>query len=48
MLVNGEDTFGALKRELAAAKTYIDMEYFIIHDDVIGREVRDLLAAEGL
>ena len=45
VLVNGEATFGALKRELAAAKTYIDMEYFIIHDDVIGREVRDLLAA---
>ena len=45
VLVNGEAAFGALKRELAAAKNYIDMEYFIIHDDQIGREVRDVMAA---
>lgn len=43
MLINGDATFDSIKKELRAAKHYIHMEYFIINDDEIGREIRDLL-----
>ena len=44
MLIDGDATFNSLKNELRSAKHYIHMQYFIIKDDEIGREIRDLLA----
>mgnify|MGYP003587590594 CR=1 FL=1 len=43
ILVDGDETFGALKEELRLAEHYIHIQYFIIKDDEIGREIRDLL-----
>lgn len=44
ILNDGEETFGAIKEALRAAKTYIHMEYYIIRDDELGHEIRDILA----
>ena len=44
MLIDGDATFNSLKNELRSAKHYVHMQYFIIKDDEIGREIRDLLA----
>ena len=43
ILVNGEATFGSIKSELRKAKRFIHMQYYIIKDDGIGREIRDIL-----
>ncbi|MDR1732365.1 MAG: cardiolipin synthase [Synergistaceae bacterium] len=44
ILLNGIETFSAIKKALAGAQKYIHMEYFSIASDELGREVRDLLA----
>jgi cardiolipin synthase len=43
ILINGEETFSRIKKELASAEHYIHMQYFIINDDEIGCEIRDIL-----
>lgn len=43
ILINGEETFDAIKRELRSAQRYIHMQYYIIKDDGIGNEIRDIL-----
>jgi len=43
MLINGEAFFEALLEAIAAAKTYIHFQYFIIRDDESGRTFRDAL-----
>lgn len=43
ILVNGEATFGSVKSELRKAKRFIHMQYYIIKDDGIGGEIRDIL-----
>ena len=43
ILIDGEETFSAIKRELSAARRYIHIEYFIFKDDKIGREIADIL-----
>ncbi|MDO5562660.1 MAG: cardiolipin synthase [Synergistaceae bacterium] len=43
VLINGDATFGAIKEELRGAEHFIHMQYFIINDDEIGREIRDIL-----
>ncbi|MFA9397846.1 MAG: cardiolipin synthase [Clostridiaceae bacterium] len=48
---NGEDKFKALKRELLKAKHHIHMEYYIVNNDRIGNEIKDILiqkASEGV
>ncbi len=45
ILINGDDTFDSIKRELCSAQHYIHMQYFIINEDKIGCEVRDILVA---
>lgn len=42
-LIDGDVTFESIKRELKAAKRFIHMQYYIIKDDGIGREIRDIL-----
>lgn len=43
ILINGEETFGSIKSELRKAKKFIHMQYYIIKDDGIGSEIRDIL-----
>ena len=40
---DGEEKFKALKRELEKAKHHIHLEYYIVNDDNIGREIKDIL-----
>lgn len=42
-LINGEETFSAIKAALAGAKRYINIEYFIYQDDELGREIAAIL-----
>ncbi len=43
IFTDGASKFAALKRDLAAAKSYILLQYYIISDDTTGREVRQIL-----
>lgn len=43
ILVNGNATFDSIKSELRKAKKFIHMQYYIIKDDQIGGEIRDIL-----
>ncbi len=43
VFTNGADKFAALKRDLAQAKRYINLEYYIFENDTIGNEVADIL-----
>ncbi len=44
VLINGEETFGSIKSELKKAKRFIHIQYYIIKDDGIGKEIRDILS----
>tara|TARA_R110002051_G_scaffold162063_3_gene233617 strand:+ start:1631 stop:3091 length:1461 start_codon:yes stop_codon:yes gene_type:complete len=43
ILVNGEEKFKLLLKDLKAAKSHIHMEYFIVVDDELGRQIIDIL-----
>ncbi|MFZ3589236.1 cardiolipin synthase [Bacillus sp. DJP31] len=43
VLTNGEETFSKIVQELNNAKHHIHMEYYIVKDDEIGREIKDIL-----
>ncbi|MBE6069002.1 MAG: cardiolipin synthase [Clostridium lundense] len=48
---NGEEKFRALKQEIKNAKHHIHLEYYIVKNDTIGNEIKNLLilkASEGL
>ncbi len=44
LLVDGEATFGAIFRAMDAACDYILIQFFIVHDDALGRELQARLA----
>lgn len=51
VFTSGKDKFEALKRDIAAARDYIHIQYFIIEDDETGAELINLLmdkAREGI
>lgn len=51
LLIDGDETFGTMFEAIAGAKSYILAQFFIIHDDELGREFKDRLiarAAEGI
>ncbi|MFX3624126.1 MAG: cardiolipin synthase [Ectobacillus sp.] len=51
VLTNGEETFAAVKEVLQKANHHIHMEYYIVRDDKIGTEIKDILiqkAQEGV
>ncbi|CAG8869223.1 Major cardiolipin synthase ClsA [Pseudomonas fluorescens] len=51
LLKDGEATFGAIFKAIANARETVLVQFFIIHDDAIGRELQQLLlrrAAEGV
>jgi cardiolipin synthase A/B len=45
LLVDGEATFAAIFDAIRSAREYILVQFFIIHDDRLGREMADLLIA---
>jgi cardiolipin synthase len=47
VLKNGQEKFAALLKALQSARHHIHMEYYIIRNDEIGREVRDILASKA-
>ena len=51
LLLNGEEKFKQLKKDLLAAKKFIHLEYFIWRDDSLTREIKDILiqkASQGV
>ncbi|WP_270182503.1 cardiolipin synthase [Alkalihalobacillus sp. CinArs1] len=51
LLLNGSDTFPAIKEEIKKAKTYIHMEYYTFRSDELGKSIIELLvekAKEGV
>lgn len=43
ILTNGNETFTKIKACLKQARHHIHMEYYIVRDDVLGREIKDIL-----
>ncbi len=43
LLIDGQATFDAIFESIRSAKLYILVQYFIIHDDQVGRELKQLL-----
>ena len=43
LLINGEAAFAAMFAAIAEAKHYVLVQFFIIHDDQLGRRLRDAL-----
>jgi cardiolipin synthase len=51
LLVDGDATFAAILEGIRSAETYVLVQFFIIHDDQIGRQLKDTLiskAKEGI
>ena len=44
---NGNDTFDAIKQALLAAEDHIHLQFYIIQDDKIGNEIKDILVAKA-
>lgn len=47
LLINGRATFGAIFEEIEKARDYVLVQFFIIHDDGIGREFKERLRAKA-
>ncbi len=45
---NGTEKFNALKAELQKAEHHIHMEYFIVKDDQIGNEIKEILIKKAM
>ncbi|WP_096435725.1 cardiolipin synthase [Alteribacter populi] len=43
VLTDGKETFTHIKRALNAATNHIHLEYYIVRDDEIGKEIKDIL-----
>lgn len=48
VLTNGDETFSAIKKVLNKATRHIHMEYYIVRDDKIGTEIKDILIRKSL
>lgn len=48
VLNDGKETFDEIRRSLLNAKSSIHMEYYIIEDDPLGREIADILIEKAL
>jgi cardiolipin synthase A/B len=51
VLTNGEETFHHIFEQLNKARHHIHIEYYIVRDDVIGQEIKEILmdkAAQGV
>lgn len=47
LLVDGEATFASLLEGIAAARTHIAVQFYIVRDDATGRRIRDALVARA-
>ncbi|PAY20683.1 cardiolipin synthase [Rhodopirellula sp. SM50] len=47
LLIDGVETFDAIMARIEAAESYVLVESYIIHDDQLGREIKDLLIAKA-
>jgi cardiolipin synthase A/B len=47
LLVDGDATFGSILKGIDAAQHYVLFQFFIVHDDEIGREVQRRLIAKA-
>ncbi len=47
ILINGEQKFKLLLKDLKAAESHIHMEYFIIVDDELGKQILDILCEKA-
>ena len=47
LLINGEPTFESIFAAIAAAKQYIIVQFFVVADDELGRQLRDALIAKA-
>lgn len=47
LLIDGEEVFESILEGIAAAKTYIFFQFYIVHDDVIGKEIKTQLIAKA-
>lgn len=47
IFTSGKEKFDALKRDIQSAQSYIHIQYYIFENDVIGRELRDLLVEKA-
>ena len=47
LLIDGDATFASIMEGIDAATNYILFQFFIVHDDDIGREVKDHLLAKA-
>jgi len=48
LLIDGEATFTSILEGIRRAEKYVLLQFFIVHDDTIGRQLRDLCAAKAL
>lgn len=48
VLNGGIEKFDLLKEELLKAKNHIHLEYYIVKDDIIGNEIKDILIKKSL
>jgi len=48
ILVNGEEKFKELRKDLKNAHSHIHLEYFVIVDDVLGREIIKILCEKSV
>jgi len=47
LLIDGDDTFASIMNGIDSATDYILFQFFIVHDDDIGREVKEHLVAKA-
>lgn len=47
VFTNGQDKFDALKRDLKSASKFINMQYYIVTDDKIGCQIKDILVEKA-
>ncbi|MDB6133715.1 MAG: cardiolipin synthetase [Verrucomicrobiales bacterium] len=47
LLIDGEATFRAIFESIEQARDYVLVQFYIIHDDVLGRRLKDALTAKA-
>jgi cardiolipin synthase len=45
LLIDGQQTFGAILESIERARDYVLVQFYIVHDDMVGRDLRDRLIA---
>ena len=43
LLINGEETFASILEGISRAKKYVLVQFFIVHDDGLGRKLKDAM-----